>query len=60
MLVTENSVIHVDRSEKSVIHIDWTARVSTYVDDGIFQRPHVGLLLHAWFFKTVLSIYSVN
>jgi hypothetical protein len=26
MWVAENSVIHVDRSEKSVIHMDWTAR----------------------------------
>jgi hypothetical protein len=25
MLVTENSVIHGDRSEKSVIYIDWDA-----------------------------------
>jgi hypothetical protein len=26
MWVAENSVIHVDRSEKSSIHIDWAAR----------------------------------
>jgi hypothetical protein len=40
MRVAENSVIHVDLSEKSVIIIDWAA-------EGIFQRPHVVLLRHA-------------
>jgi hypothetical protein len=26
---------------------------STYLDDGIFQRTHVVLLSHAWFFLTM-------
>jgi hypothetical protein len=58
MRVTENSVIHVDRSEKSVIHIDLGR--STYVADGIlklrFQRPHVVLLHHIFFLKITLDL----
>jgi hypothetical protein len=51
----ENSVIHVDRSEKSVIPIHWAAR-HTYVDGGIFQRLHVVLLRHVCFFKQCIEL----
>jgi hypothetical protein len=32
---------------------------STYVDDGIFQRPHVVLLRHACLFLTVTLQYCI-
>jgi hypothetical protein len=53
MQVTENFVIHVDRSEKSVIQIHPS---STYLDGSIFQRPYVVLLRQVWLFLTVLII----
>jgi hypothetical protein len=38
MWVTENSVIHIDRSEKSVIHIDWAARPPWVMEFSIAHR----------------------
>jgi hypothetical protein len=53
MRVAENSVIYVDRSKK-ICHPQRLGH-STYVNDGIFQRPHFVILRHACFLKQCIG-----